>query len=396
MDIIKYYLNTIYLPHAISKLNVTSKLNHDLKTEYNKYLDRETFINSDIDKLFTLPIYNSEVFKNYISSLNNSYKIINQEQSLNREYLEKLDSMQLNNILEELNENIINKFNIIKESLTKSESNYTTILDQSTVNRLNFTSKNVLETSQSKENLLNKLDYSEYKKIDPAFYNEIFSIYKKLESKAVDLANVTYSLMGTRYQTLLTLPTYLNLIYQSKIASNLTSTIKSTYSDLLTHIEKNFIRELSNLGKTDFIIYYSNQISYFEGNLNLENKMNHVVNADLYKTVLSKMRNNENLRATADKINLLLNSHGVVNSQEVLNCVKKISPVDLIDIDNLKYKRKIANSIIFKENMKLLNTLDIIKFNYLHDFESKTQLDKVVLYCYLNEINDGIMKSLKL
>lgn len=396
MDITKFYLNTIYLPYAISKINSFTKLNHDLKTDYNKYLDRESFINSDIQKLITLPIYSSEVFSNYISSLNNNYKLINQEKTFNREQLEKLDINQLKNILEELNETINNKYHIVKESLSKSETNYTTIFDQSTNNKFNYTLKNVFESCQSKENLLSKLDYSEYKKVDPAFYNEIFTIYKKLENKAVDLANVTYSLMGTKYETLLTLPTYLGVVYQAKIVNNLTENIKSTYSNLLSHIESNFIRELSSLGKTDFMSYFYNQKNFFNSNLPTQRISFQTINSELYYSILNKMKDYDSLAQTAEKIRTLLSFHGIVNSQNVLNNVMRISPQDLTEIDKVHYKRKLVKSIINNDSSNLLNTLDIMKFNYLHDFNSSSYLDKVVLYCYLNEINNGIMKSIKL
>ena len=44
---------------------------------------------SDINKLITLPIYSSEVFENYIASLNNNYKLISQEKALNKDQLER-------------------------------------------------------------------------------------------------------------------------------------------------------------------------------------------------------------------------------------------------------------------------------------------------------------------
>lgn len=398
MEKVSDFINSQFLANEILKKGVFNKEISSIKKDYLVELNK---FEGDLFDLKNNLLLGNSKYISYLKNFNSYFVLKDLKKPNIREELIKKDLKELKIYLENMKNTNQVKLSILQVNNDIIESE---LKDKvADLLKVNIQETNFINKANRYNITADRLNYNDFQQIGLSYFPELVDITNRLALKIKEDIKLGFEQIDNKHKAALLIPTLNNAIKQKELITPAIEKLRSTYTKLIMQIDKNYLRHLFNLDRNNFINYYLRELDFNSKEINsifddkVINKEKDIIKSNIFEYALENSRATTSTELSSiEKAKLLLSKHGVVSKEDaiksVLNLVPNIGAESVCD----GFKQKLIDNIIKQDKKNLVKNLDKALYTFNNNYFSSKELERLVLYTYLDEISMNLIKSNKI
>eukprot|EP00340_Litonotus_pictus_P009002 CAMPEP_0170519554 /NCGR_PEP_ID=MMETSP0209-20121228/4930_1 /TAXON_ID=665100 ORGANISM="Litonotus pictus, Strain P1" /NCGR_SAMPLE_ID=MMETSP0209 /ASSEMBLY_ACC=CAM_ASM_000301 /LENGTH=239 /DNA_ID=CAMNT_0010805469 /DNA_START=414 /DNA_END=1129 /DNA_ORIENTATION=- len=235
------------------------------------------------------------------------------------------------------------------------------------------------------ESQVSKLDYSDYKKIGTYYFPDLKEVGQVLTDYSQKLAALNFSITGLRHKEILSAILCERIREEKHIYDSEVKTIQKKFSEMVQNINEQILKHSVGIEKNSYI---SQLLKSYSGlpEMKLPSKV--------YSFVIKDMKNTQGFRNEGERVLRLFNKYGVPSKEEALLSVLNLNSNELAGTNVEHYKAILSSYIMYSNNENIVRLIQNIRPYFSHSLQAKENLEKILLFSYLRQMNDEMLNQL--